>query len=106
MLLRFLLRFRFVSRVPPLVTHRQSRMRTVPPLECTLKLTLGDGAAECHGTDVQVLRPLLLDVRGGERGGAQRLLRLVRGPPPRNGQHKRRLAGGSFRTSTQTEIGA
>lgn len=42
---------------------------------------LADCAAVGHPRDVQVLGPLLLDVRAGEGAGAQRLLRLVHRPP-------------------------
>lgn len=42
---------------------------------------LADCAAVGHPRNVQVLRPLLLDMRAGEGAGAQRLLRLVHWPP-------------------------
>mmetsp|Transcript_5316 Transcript_5316/g.13089 ORF Transcript_5316/g.13089 Transcript_5316/m.13089 type:complete len:532 (-) Transcript_5316:1130-2725(-) len=42
-----------------------------------LRASSADGAAVRDARNVQVLAPLLLDVRGGERGRAQRLLRLV-----------------------------
>mmetsp|Transcript_11865 Transcript_11865/g.51090 ORF Transcript_11865/g.51090 Transcript_11865/m.51090 type:complete len:666 (-) Transcript_11865:112-2109(-) len=50
--------------------------------------------AKRDGADVQVLRPLLLDVRAGKCARAQRLLRLIRGPAPGNGEHERRLVRG------------
>ena len=61
------------------------------PIHHPRRLLLRHRPPECDGADVEVLGPLLLDVRARERARAQRLLRLIRGPAPRDGQHKRRL---------------
>ena len=57
------------------------------------KSFLRNGPPVRHAGDVQVLRPLVLDVRRGKRRRPQRLLRLVDRAAPRHRQHKRRLVG-------------
>mmetsp|Transcript_11650 Transcript_11650/g.26136 ORF Transcript_11650/g.26136 Transcript_11650/m.26136 type:complete len:254 (+) Transcript_11650:109-870(+) len=52
-----------------------------------------DGASIGDTRDVQVLRPLVLDMRGRECARAKRLLRLVARASARNAQHERRLVG-------------
>ena len=54
-------------------------------------LFLTDGAAKRDRGDVEIFRPLFLDVRSWKRGRSQRLLRLVSWSSTRDGQNERGL---------------
>jgi hypothetical protein len=56
-----------------------------------LDLHLADCLPKGNADEVEVVVPLVLDVGGGELGGAQRLLRLVQQPPPGDRQDERGL---------------
>ena len=51
----------------------------------------GDSPPIGDASDVQILGPLVLDVRRGEGGGTQVLLGLIDRPSPGHAQHKGRL---------------
>ena len=63
---------------------------------------LTDGSTKRDGGDVEILRPLFLDVSSRKRGRSQRFLRLISRSPTRDGQNKRSLVR-SRRTARDSE---